>query len=145
MLGTAYPTPLRGRGPPLKFTIEARAGYIKAEMRDRQTAEETRQFVGALVDAVRSHHIFRVLISVRESRAIFKVEEWHFSDAVAQAMRMGGLKVAFISDAPEVSMSQQYIAMLGRQRGLAFKDFASEAEAVAWLVEGGNGDATASQ
>ena len=37
-----------------------------------------------------------------------------------------GLQVAFIVDTREVQMSQQYIALLGRQRGLKFESFDSE-------------------
>ena len=44
-----------------------------------------------------------------------------------------GLRVAFIADSKELAMSQEYIALLGRQKGLDFRTFASEQEAVDWL------------
>jgi hypothetical protein len=49
-------------------------------------------------------------------------------------MSIAGLKVAFIADTRELQMSQQYIALLGRQRGLQFEAFDSEAAALAWLT-----------
>ena len=70
----------------------------------------------------------------RDSRPVFKVEEWKLSAALDKVMSIAGLQVAFISDTREVQMSQQYIALLGRQRGLKFETFDSEPAAVAWLT-----------
>lgn len=117
----------------MRYTIEVHPGYIKAEMRSRETSEETREFVQAILAALRGHRIVRVLISIRESRPVFKVEDWGLSDAIEQVRGMG-LRVAFISDSKELAMSQEYIALLGRQKGLDFRTFASEPEAVDWLV-----------
>jgi hypothetical protein len=116
----------------MRYTIDVHAGYIKAEMRGRETGEETRTFVNALLASLRQHNTARVLISVRESRPVFKVEEWGFSDAIAKVLGTG-LRVAFIADSKEVAMSQDYIGLLGRQKGFDFRSFAAEAEAVEWL------------
>ncbi len=116
----------------MRYTIDVHPGYLKAEMRGRETGEETRTFVSALLAALREHKIARVLISVRESRPVFKVEEWGFSDAISKVLGTG-LRVAFIADSKEVAMSQEYIALLGRQKGFDFRSFAAEAEAVEWL------------
>jgi hypothetical protein len=119
----------------VQYKIEPCAGYLKAEMVERDTAQETSEFVSAIVDALRSHRIFKVLISIRSSRPVFKVEEWNLSGALEQVMGMPGLKVAFIADTKEISMSQEYIALLAQQRGLAFRAFSGEKAAVAWLLE----------
>jgi hypothetical protein len=66
-------------------------------MRGRDTAEETAQFVAAIVDAVRAHRIFKVLISIRESRPIFKVEDWRLSAVLDQMKDTPGLKAAFVA------------------------------------------------
>jgi hypothetical protein len=116
----------------MRYTIDVHAGYIKAEMHGRETGEETRTFVNALLAALRQHSMARVLISVRESRPVFKVEDWGFSDAMAKVLGTG-LRVAFIADSKEVAMSQEYIALLGRQKGFDFRSFTAEAEAVDWL------------
>lgn len=117
----------------MRYTIDVHSGYIKAEMRERETGEETRTFVGALLAALRQHKIARVLISVRDSRPVFKVEEWGFSDAISQVLGTG-LRVAFVADSKELAMSQEYIALLGQQKGLDCRNFAAEPEAVAWLL-----------
>lgn len=102
-------------------------------MVERDTAAETAEFVQAIVAALRAHGMFKVLISIRKSRPVFKVEEWKLSEALDQVMSIPGLKVAFVADTRELAMSQDYIALLGRQRGLDFRTFAAEQPAVDWL------------
>lgn len=120
----------------MRYTIEKQAaGYLKAEMVDRDTAEETAQFVTAIVQALRAQEGRKLLISTRQSRPVFKVEDWKLSAALDQVMSIPGLKVAFVSDTRELAMSQDYIALLGRQRGLEFKAFgADEGAAISWLT-----------
>jgi hypothetical protein len=119
----------------VQYKIELCAGYLKAEMVERDTAAETSEFVNAILEALRLHRIFKVLISIRSSRPVFKVEDWNLSGALEQVMRLPGLKVAFIADTKEISMSQDYIALLAQQRGLAFRAFGAEKAAVTWLLE----------
>ena len=118
----------------MRYSIQLTDGYLRAEMRGRDSAEETQQFVAAILDGVRTHKVSRILISIYESRALFKLEDWKFSEALEEALRLAKLKVAFIADSKEVSMSQEYIALIGRQKGFDFQAFGSEAEAVAWLL-----------
>lgn len=110
---------------------------MKAEMVERETAAETAEFVQAIVAALRSQPLLRVLISIRQSRPVFKVEEWKLSEALDQVMSIAGLRVAFVADTREVAMSQEYIALLGRQRGLEFEAFSTEPAALAWLLRDG--------
>lgn len=121
----------------MRYTIEKLpGGYLKAEMIERDTAEETAQFVAAIVDALgKEAAVRKLLISTRQSRPVFKVEDWKLSAALDQVMSIAGLKVAFVSDTRELAMSQDYIALLGRQRGLEFQAFgADETGAIAWLT-----------
>ena len=118
----------------MHYSIERQDGHLKAEMVERDTVEETAEFVEAIVQALRAGPADKLLISIRNSRPVFKVEEWKLSAALDQVMSIAGLKVAFIADSREVQMSQEYIALLGRQRGLQFESFDSEAEALAWLT-----------
>ena len=118
----------------MRYTIEKQDGHLKAEMVERDTAEETAEFVEAIVQALRAGSVDKLLISIRDSRPVFRVEQWRLSAALDQVMSIAGLKVAFIADTRELQMSQQYIALLGRQRGLQFEAFDSEAAALAWLT-----------
>lgn len=118
----------------MRYTIEKLGGYLKAEMTERETAAETVEFVDAIVAALRGESVFKLLISIRKSRPVFKVEDWKLSEALDKVMSIAGLKVAFVADTKEVAMSQDYIALLGRQRGLEFQTFPTEQAAVAWLT-----------
>ena len=125
----------RWQSEDVRYTIEPQdGGYLKAEMVERDTAAETAEFVEAIVGALAARKARRLLISIRDSRPVFKVEEWKLSAALEKVMSMPGLQVAFIADTRELQMSQEYIALLGRQRGLNFKSFDSEQAAVAWLT-----------
>jgi len=118
----------------MQYTIEVLSGYLKAEMVERETATETAEFVDAIVAALRSKDLLKVLISIRRSRPVFKVEEWNLSEALEKVMGIPGLRVAFVSDTRELGMSQDYIAFLARQRGLQFEAFAAEPVALSWLL-----------
>jgi hypothetical protein len=118
----------------VEYKIEILPGYIRAEMVERDTAEQTAEFVQAILSALRSQPVHRVLISTRKSRPVFKVEQWKLSETLEQLMGMSGVRIAFIADTREIALSQEYIALLGRQRGLRFETFDSEPAAVAWLL-----------
>jgi hypothetical protein len=121
----------------MRYTIDVHPDYIKAEMREREAAEETREFVEAILAALRQHKLPRLLISVRSSRPVFKVEEYGLSDALVQ-LAGTGLRVAFIADDKETAMSQEYIALLAQQRGLDFQTFGDDEQAaLAWLLQTG--------
>ena len=118
----------------MRYSIESRQGYLRAEMTERDTPAQTAQFVEAIVKELRAKGGKKVLISIRDSRPVFKVEEWKLSAALDKVMSIPGLQVAFISDTRELQMSQQYIALLARQRGLKFEAFDNEPAALTWLT-----------
>src|SRR5688572_32893859 len=62
---------------PMHHSITIGPAYIKAEMVDRKTAEETRRFVNAQLAALRESGLHRMLVSVRSSRPVFKVSGWN--------------------------------------------------------------------
>lgn len=120
----------------MRYTIERCAGYLKAEMVERDTAEETKQFVVAILAELRNGQTTRLLISTRKSRPVYKVESWDLSAALEELLPLKDrLRVALISDSRELALSQEYIELIARQRGLAFRTFAEEKAAVAWLTE----------
>ncbi|RPI39118.1 MAG: hypothetical protein EHM59_22430 [Betaproteobacteria bacterium] len=120
----------------MRYTIVAGPRYIKAEMVERDSAEETKEFAHAILDTLRKHTLPRVLISIRSSRPVYKVDTWNLNAALDQLVGLKGLRVAFIADSKELAMSQEYIALLARQRGLDFRLFPAEKEAAEWLTDG---------
>ena len=119
----------------MRYRIEPREGYLLAEMTDRETSEETAEFVRALVAGLAEHKANRLLISVHGSRPIYKVEGWGLSGAIEAIKAIPGFRVAFVADTHGMEMAQQYIALLLSQKGIATRNCTSESEAVAWLTE----------
>ncbi|HUQ26434.1 MAG TPA: hypothetical protein VM140_12255 [Burkholderiales bacterium] len=119
----------------MRYKVQPREGYLLAEMVERETSEETAEFVRALVAGIAEHKAVRVLISVQNSRPIYKVEGWGLSGAIETLKAIEGFRVAFIADSAEMAMAQQYIALLLSQRGILTRNCESAADAVAWLHE----------
>jgi len=115
--------------------IEVEPGYIRAELFDRRTVEETRAFVEAVLATVTEHQLPQVLIIVRRSKPIFTVERYGFSHYLEVAFKSQH-KIALMGDSPELRIAQEYIATLARIRGINLRTFANEAAAIAWLVSG---------
>ncbi|MGH8666217.1 MAG: hypothetical protein ACREUX_18305 [Burkholderiales bacterium] len=119
----------------MKYDIKMCDGYLRAEMVERETGEETREFVHATFNAFRAHKARKLLVSISRSLPLYKVTAWDLSGAIECAKRIKGFKLALVSDSREMATSHEYIALLSRQRGLECKVFGSESSAVAWLTE----------
>lgn len=117
------------------YQITAAADYLKAELFDRQTAEETQQFLSALLAECIRQDCFRVLISVRSSRPIFSVEKYGLSSFIETALRHSS-KIAVLADSTEVRIAHEYAVMLARLRGVNVRAFRDEAAAAEWLSNG---------
>jgi len=114
--------------------IEVGPAYIRAVMVGRTTAEETRRFAHAQLAALKESGLRKLLVSVSSSRPVFKVQGWNLSSVLDEMVAMEGLKVALVSDTRELALSHQYVELLARQRGLAFKTFGDEQAGVEWLM-----------
>jgi hypothetical protein len=71
---------------------------------------------------------------VRNSRPIFKVEQYKISEQFRQLAKNKQLRVALLADSDEVRASHQYIEVLASQQGAKVRAFRDEARAVDWLV-----------
>lgn len=114
--------------------ITPRAGYLYVGVAERGSSEESRELLQKLLAIVKEGEHRRVLISVRRSRAIFKVEEYGLSDVLGRAAGLPGLRVAMVADTSELFASYQYVELLAAQKQLAAKAFRSEADALRWLL-----------
>lgn len=114
--------------------ISARAGYLSISVSERGGSEDARQLLQTLVQAVEQGEHRKLLVSVRRSQAIFKVEDYGLSEALTRAAGVSGLRVALVADTSELYASYQYVELLAAQKGLATKAFRSEADAVRWLL-----------
>jgi parvulin-like peptidyl-prolyl isomerase len=117
----------------MHFTFEFAQDHLRAELYGRQTVEETREFVAALMAEARKHSATRILIQVRNSRPIFKVEQYKLSDQFKQLAAQKEVRVALLADSDEVRASHQYIEVLAAQQGAQVRAFRDEARALNWL------------
>lgn len=118
----------------MEYHIEIVSGYIKAVLSGRTAAGDTRAFWDAVLDAMRKHDLTRVLISVRASTAVFDVEKYGLSTAMAEIAVMRDAKIALVSDTDAVAQSHAYVERLARRRGMRVKAFRDEQAASAWLT-----------
>jgi len=119
----------------VRSRIAVEKEYLRAEMIGRETAEETAAFLKEVLAALREHKLARLLMVVRESRAIFKVEDYGLSEYFKAMTGESRARVALVGDSSESFAAHGYIELLARQRGLAVRAFRDEAAALEWLRE----------
>jgi hypothetical protein len=117
----------------MHYTFQKAPDHLRAELYRRETAEETIEFLEALAAEARKDQEGRILVWVRSSRPIFKVEQYRISEHFKQLAANKALRVALLADSDEVRASHQYIEVLASQQGAQVRAFREEARALAWL------------
>lgn len=117
----------------MHFNFQLMQDHLRAELFGRKTAEETLEFVQALVAEARRSAARQILIWVRNSRPIFKVEQYKVSEQFKQLAALKDVRVALLADADEVRASHQYIEVLAAQQGANVRAFRDESRALNWL------------
>ena len=117
------------------YEITSEPGYLRAALFGRQTPQETQAFLKALAAESEERRCPRILISVRQSKAIFTVERYGLSSSFDDALRLS-LRVAILGDTEELHMAHEYIESLAAQHGVSLKAFKQEASAIKWLTAG---------
>jgi hypothetical protein len=124
------PTPsTRGRAMAFRITVEA--DFVRAELAHRETVEETRDFLQALLRYSESYTC--LLIQVRSSKPVFHVERHGLVEYFRQIARTPQHRIALTADTADLQSSHEYLELLARQRGLHVRSFRDEAEALRWL------------
>ena len=117
----------------MHYTIDQGTGWVRAELFGRQTVDETQQFIQALLAAVQKNGCTAVLISVRNSRPIFKVDQYHIAEQFRRLAAQPQYRIALLADSDELRASHEYIEVLAHQQGANVCAFRSEAAALDWL------------
>ena len=117
----------------MQLRIIPEQGYLIVEVTGRESAEDMRQAIAAVLTEVRRHKLFRVLAVVKASQALFKVEESGLAAILHEIGDEGPWKIALVGDTPELRAAHGYLAILARQRRIEVRPWAHVTEAVRWL------------
>jgi hypothetical protein len=128
----------------MRFTIAAFQDHLRAELLDRESVEETREFLAALGKEALRRRSPRILVCVRLSRPIFKVEDYQASSYMRQLAARPDVKVALVANRHDIRAAHEYIEVLARQQGANLRSFADEAAALRWLRSPSDTSATTS-
>jgi len=122
----------------MRFSIEPREGYLLATVHGRETPEQMREFLHAVHAACRERDTPRILISFRQSRAVFKPEDYGLNGnggGYAAELATPACQIALVGDSDEVHSANEYIELVARQQGLNVRAFRDEAGAARWLAD----------
>jgi len=115
------------------YKITAEPDYLRAELFERETVEETRAFLDAVVRNNANHRRARVLILVRASKSIFQVVAHGLMECFEELSATTPGQIALVGDTRDLRLSHEYIEVIARQHGLNVRSFPDEAAALAWL------------
>jgi hypothetical protein len=114
-----------------RITVER--NYIRCELFNRKSLEETRRFLDATIAAASEHRCSQLLICIHNSKPIFSVERYGFSRYLDIAVE-AKYKIALVGSTLELRIAHQYYATLARMRGVNLRAFPAEGAAIAWLT-----------
>ena len=117
----------------MHYTIAKGNGHLRAELYGRQTVGETQDFIRAVTDEVLKNGDTMVLVSVRNSRPIFKVDQVRIAEQFRRLAAQPKYRIALLADSDEVRASHEYIEVLARQQNANVRAFRGEAGALDWL------------
>jgi hypothetical protein len=120
---------------PMRYHFTVVHDCLRAEMVGRETVEETQDFIAAVADEARKRHTPRILVCVRRSRPIFRVEQYRISEQFRLLAANPGVRVALVADTDELRAAHGYIEVLAQQQGVGVRAFREEAAALDWLKE----------
>lgn len=117
----------------MRFTVKHIGNYLRGDLYERETAEETQQFLHAVAEEATKTGLYRVLISVHASRPIFRVQSLGLPEFFKTAAARPAHRIAIVADSYEGRLAQQYVVTVARQRGLNVRSFRSDEAAADWL------------
>lgn len=116
----------------MRYSIEKKDSYLHAALYGRDSAEEMREFLLAVHAACQRHETPRIVISIRQSRAVFKPDDYGLSGYVNELITPA-CQIALVGDTDEVNAANEYIEVVARQQGVNVRAFRAEAAAVRWM------------
>ncbi|TMH54452.1 MAG: hypothetical protein E6H62_09005 [Betaproteobacteria bacterium] len=117
----------------MQYKIAMESGFLRADLLERETAEETRRFLRAVVFESVRHRCPRVLVHVRSSKTLFTVERYGVLETFKRLASDPAHRIALVGDTVEMGMSHDYVALLARQQGITLRNFQNEPQAIEWV------------
>ena len=117
----------------MRYSIEPRGGYLHCAVTGRQSADDMREFLHAVQAACRQHGCPKILMAVRNSRVIFKPEDYGLSSYVPELVSPH-CQVALVADSRELNAAHEYIELVARQQHINARAFRDESAALIWLL-----------
>ena len=119
----------------MQYKIAMERGFLRADLLERETAEETRRFLRAVVVESVKHGCSRILVHVRSSKTLFTVERYGVLETFKKLASDPAHRIALLGDTVELGMSHDYVALLARQQGITLRNFQNESQAAAWVTD----------
>ena len=119
----------------MQYKIAMESGFLRADLLERETAEETRRFLRAVVFESIRHGCPRVLVHVRSSKTLFTVEKFGVLETFKRLASDPAHRIALVGDTVEMGMSHDYVALLARQQGITLRNFHNESQAIDWVKD----------
>lgn len=116
-----------------RYKITLDDGYVRAELRNRRTAEEMELFLGTVAASCAVLERSHVLISVHSSNPMSMVERSVFFAHLSKLWSNPAHRIAILGDAVVPGIPHEYVKSLAQQNGAKVRGFENEAAALQWV------------
>ena len=106
---------------------------LRAELLDRESIEETRTFLEAVLRENRRYRRPCLLIHVSSSRPVFHGEQHGLIDCFRDLAQSCVTQIALLGDTEELRLSHEYLELIAQQHGLDVRSFTDEETAIGWF------------
>src|SRR5690349_11085423 len=86
------------RAAQMRYQFSVVQDCLRAELIGRESVAETQEFIRAIGEEAQKWKLARIIVSVRRSRPIFKVEQYRISEHFKALGANPALRVALVGD-----------------------------------------------
>src|SRR4051794_14489720 len=106
----------------MKYRIQPRGTHLFAELTERESSYDMREFLLAVKEACLQNGCPRILLSIKDSRAMFKAEDYGLSGYVNDIVTPS-CRIALIGDSNDLHFAHEYIELVARQQQVNVRSF----------------------
>jgi hypothetical protein len=115
------------------YEIRVEPDYLKADLFNRETAEETREFLAAVATEARKHGCRQIFIAVHSSTPLFNIGQQGLFEYLKELG--SNCRIALTGDSDELRLAHQYIESLAQRKGLNVRSFRYEQGTLNWFQD----------